>query len=369
MVVIYYFILCSGDEDQAQERINKLAKSLKDQELGSTLRHAGVGVISCIIQRDEGRAPMRHSFHWSEEKHYYEEEPLLRHLEPPLSIYLEVVCHLHSSHYFLFHKSNIILRTQRKIASETLLTFVLVQDKLKGYKNIKYTLSRDRQWHLYNVMDKRLQIQRMFLRTLVRQSTNEGFMIYSGLNVERSSGQLAISFTSRSILRPLMAAMEELELNLNNATVKFDHAHMYLCILREQQIYDLLPYTKYYPLYSHSPFVLSLVAPTCSHLSHFVSRSFDVDGELEEATVEAILEEMAREIHATAGVRMHKLGVCEWEVKLWMASSGQANGAWRVVVTNVTGHTCTVHVSLFIVYRFLKKALPPSNLLLLVGAP
>lgn len=84
-------MLCSGDEDQAQERINKLAKILKEQGVVSSLRSAGVGVISCIIQRDEGRAPMRHSFHWSSEKHYYEEEPLLRHLEPPLSIYLELV--------------------------------------------------------------------------------------------------------------------------------------------------------------------------------------------------------------------------------------------------------------------------------------
>ena len=84
-------MLCSGDEDQAQERINKLAKILKEQEVGSTIRAGGVGVISCIIQRDEGRTPMRHSFHWSAEKLYYEEEPLLRHLEPPLSIYLELV--------------------------------------------------------------------------------------------------------------------------------------------------------------------------------------------------------------------------------------------------------------------------------------
>lgn len=84
-------MLYSGDEDQAQERINKLAKILKEKEVGSSQRTAGVGVISCIIQRDEGRTPMRHSFHWSAEKLYYEEEPLLRHLEPPLSIYLELV--------------------------------------------------------------------------------------------------------------------------------------------------------------------------------------------------------------------------------------------------------------------------------------
>ncbi|XVE60451.1 hypothetical protein DITRI_Ditri05aG0129600 [Diplodiscus trichospermus] len=270
----------SGDEDQAQERINKLAKILKDKEVGSSLRTAGVGVISCIIQRDEGRTPMRHSFHWSTEKLYYEEEPLLRHLEPPLSIYLEL-------------------------------------DKLKGYQNIQYMPSRDRQWHLYTVVDKPLPIQRMFLRTLVRQPrTDDGLTAYRGLDVDMMRSQWALSFTSRSILRSIMAAMEELELNLHNATLKPDHAHMYLCILREQQTNDLVPYPK----------------------------RVELEAGQEEAAVESILEELAQEIHAFVGVRMHKLGVCEWEVKLWMASSGQANGAWRVVVTNVTGQTYTVHV-------------------------
>lgn len=270
----------SGDEDQAQERINKLAKILKEQEVGSGLHSAGVGVISCIIQRDEGRAPMRHSFHWSPEKFYYEEEPLLRHLEPPLSIYLEL-------------------------------------DKLKGYDNIQYTLSRDRQWHLYTVVDKPLPIRRMFLRTLVRQPTsNEGFMSYPVSDMGTNRAQWTMSFTSRGVLRSLMAAMEELELNVHNASVKSDYAQMYLCILREQQINDLVPYPK----------------------------RVDVDAGQEETAIEALLEELAREIHATVGVRMHKLGVCEWEVKLWMASSGPANGAWRVVVTNVTGHTCAVHI-------------------------
>eukprot|EP00258_Populus_trichocarpa_P041576 XP_024457595.1 acetyl-CoA carboxylase 1-like [Populus trichocarpa] len=270
----------SGDEDQAQERIKKLAKILKEQEVSSSLHSAGVRVISCIIQRDEGRAPMRHSFHWSVEKLYYAEEPLLRHLEPPLSIYLEL-------------------------------------DKLKGYEDIHYTLSRDRQWHLYTVVDKPGPIRRMFLRTLVRQPTmNEGFTAYQGLGIETTGTQWTVSFTSRSILRSLVTALEELELNVHNATVKPDHAHMYLCILREQQIDDLVPYPK----------------------------KLDIDAEQEEVAVEAILEGLAREIHAAVGVRMHRLSACEWEVKLWMASSGQANGAWRIVVTNVTGHTCAVHI-------------------------
>ncbi|GAB4839534.1 acetyl-coenzyme-A carboxylase [Ancistrocladus abbreviatus] len=267
----------SGDEDQAQERINKLAKILKEKEVSSSLRAAGVGVVSCIIQRDEGRTPMRHSFYWSTEKQYYYEEPLLRHLEPPLSIYLEL-------------------------------------DKLKGYENIKYTPSRDRQWHLYTIVDKPLPLQRMFLRTLVRQPvSDEG---YQGVEVGTINVQGAKSFTSRSILRPLTAAMEELELHAHSATLKPEHAHMYLYIVREQQIHDLVPYY----------------------------REVNIDDAQEEASVQTILGELAHEIHHSVGVRMHRLNVCEWEVKLWVASSGQANGAWRVVVTNVTGHTCIVHV-------------------------
>lgn len=94
-MILYCVILhelCSGDEDQAQERINKLAKILKEGPIRNVLSDAGIGAISCIMQRDEGRPPMRHSFLWKAEKVYYEEEPLLRHLEPPLSTFLELVC-------------------------------------------------------------------------------------------------------------------------------------------------------------------------------------------------------------------------------------------------------------------------------------
>lgn len=41
-----------------------------------------------------------------------------------------------------------------------------------------------------------------------------------------------------------MAAMEELELNAHNTKLKSDHAHMYLYVVREQQIDDLVPYPK-----------------------------------------------------------------------------------------------------------------------------
>ncbi|ERM94222.1 hypothetical protein AMTR_s00010p00206450 [Amborella trichopoda] len=261
----------SGDEDQAQERINKLAKILKEETIGSSLCSAGVDVVSCIIQRDEGRAPMRHSFHWLSDKLHYEEEPLLRHLEPPLSTFLEL-------------------------------------DKLKGYTDIQYTPSRDRQWHMYTVVDKPLTY-RMFLRTLVRQPNSQD----SEMAVD--GAKMAMPFTATSILRSLNAALEELELHGHNANVKSDHVHLYLCILREQQLLDLLPNFS----------------------------DVEIKGE-EEKAIYMILEQMARSIHETVGVKMYRLAVCEWEVKLRIGYVGLASGAWRVVITNLTGHTCTIHV-------------------------
>lgn len=117
------------------------------------------------------------------------------------------------------------------------------QEKLKGYGNMQYTPSRDRQWHLYTVSDPKSRTQRMFLRTLVRQPNSlDGFTLGQALDKEVDELQLSLSFTSLSLLRSLMAALDELELRTHNAIIKAEHAHMYLCILREQRLDDLDPH-------------------------------------------------------------------------------------------------------------------------------
>lgn len=238
---LFFCSLCSGDEDQAQERINKLSKILKDNTITSQLNGAGVKVVSCIIQRDEGRPPMRHSFHWSVDKLYYEEDPMLRHVEPPLSTFLELVCsYIHPLHIHLILSSTITV---------SLNDFLEIQDKvnLEGYTEVKYTPSRDRQWHIYtlikNKKDQRLNDQRMFLRTIVRQqSATNGFL--SG-NIDNEVGRTqASSFTSHSILRSLMGALEEIELHAHSETVRSGYSHMYLCLLREQQLHELIPFSR-----------------------------------------------------------------------------------------------------------------------------
>nr|BBG67099.1 acetyl-CoA carboxylase [Gnetum ula] len=254
----------SGDEDQAQERINKIAKSLKEETLGSMLQVAGIGMISCIIQRDEGRAPMRHCFHWSSANQCYEEEPLLRHVEPPLSNLLEL-------------------------------------DKLKGYKDMQYASSRDRQWHMYTVIDKPA-IRRMFLRTLLRQPKY----------VERD---MSMSVAASNVVKSLLGVLEELELYAHNANAKSDHVHVFICVLRDQRAADL---------------------STC--IKKLDENCDDV------AVVAEVLRHLAYQVHDMLGARMHRLTVGEWEIRLRLDLMGAANGAWRIVVANPTGHTCIVHI-------------------------
>ncbi|KZV28923.1 hypothetical protein F511_13718 [Dorcoceras hygrometricum] len=268
-----------GYEVQSEDIIKKVTNILKEGEISSCLQNAGVSVISSTIQIDDIQGVMKHSFHWSEVKLEYVEECILRHLEPPLSSYLEL-------------------------------------DKLKGFGNLHYTPSQDKLWHLYTVTDKRLPIRRMFLRGLVRQPlSTEDQAVYQRFDKGVIQSSSTLSSTTRSILRSLMSAIDPLELSFLDSSARSDHTQIYLCILPEQKMDDVLPNRK---------------------------RS-QIVGLQEELAVEKMLDEMADEINASIGLKMHSLGVCEWEVKLWISSEGEANGAWRVVVTDITGHNGTVH--------------------------
>lgn len=267
-------------DDQAQHRMEKLTKILKDTSVASDLRAAGLKVISCIVQRDEARMPMRHTFLWLDEKSCYEEEQILRHVEPPLSALLE-----------------------------------LDKLKVKGYNEMKYTPSRDRQWHIYTLRNTEnpKMLHRVFFRTIVRQpNAGNKFTSAQVSDTEVGGPEDSLSFTSNSILRSLMTAIEELELH----AIRTGHSHMYLCILKEQKLLDLIPF----------------------------SGSTIVDVGQDEATACSLLKSMALKIHDLVGARMHHLSVCQWEVKLKLDCDGPASGTWRVVTTNVTSHTCTIDI-------------------------
>jgi acetyl-CoA carboxylase/biotin carboxylase 1 len=57
-----------------------------------------------------------------------------------------------------------------------------------------------------------------------------------------------------------------------------------------------------------------------------------------------VLENLAHEVYLKLGARMHRLTVAGWEIRVRLKELQTANGAWRVVVSNPTSHTCTVQV-------------------------
>lgn len=110
---------------------------------------------------------------------------------------------------------------------------------MKGYNEMKYTPSRDRQWHIYTLRNTEnpKMLHRVFFRTIVRQP-NAGKIMSSQIgDTEVLAPEKSLSFTSNSILRSLMTAIEELELH----AIRTGHSHMYLCILKEQKLLDLIP--------------------------------------------------------------------------------------------------------------------------------
>jgi acetyl-CoA carboxylase / biotin carboxylase 1 len=112
---------------------------------------------------------------------------------------------------------------------------------VKGYNDTKYTPSRDRQWHIYTLRNTEnpKMLHRVFFRTIVRQP-NAGNKFTSsqiGDSVEVGGSDESLSYTSNSILRSLMTAIEELELH----AIRTGYTHMYLCILKEQKLLDLIP--------------------------------------------------------------------------------------------------------------------------------
>lgn len=85
----------AGDlaQGSTEERISVLKSTLLDPVATGLMRHAGVTAVSCILVQPAGagKGPLRNCFHWTQERETFDEWPLLRHVEPPLSDLLELV--------------------------------------------------------------------------------------------------------------------------------------------------------------------------------------------------------------------------------------------------------------------------------------
>lgn len=96
---------------------------------------------------------------------------------------------------------------------------------------MQYAPSRNRQWYIYNATEGKTRTRRMFLRALIRQPKVN----------DESVGEdtRGITLVKDSITQSLQGALDELELAVHDTNGKADHIHLYLCILRAQELDDL----------------------------------------------------------------------------------------------------------------------------------
>lgn len=111
--------------------------------------------------------------------------------------------------------------------------------KLKGFTEMQYAPSRNRQWYMYNATDGKTRTRRMFLRALIRQPKP------SDENGAHPTDSRDITLVKNSITQSLQGALDELELTVHDINGKADHVHMYLCILRAQKLDDLTQTSRY----------------------------------------------------------------------------------------------------------------------------
>ncbi|GBG75894.1 hypothetical protein CBR_g21136 [Chara braunii] len=340
----------SGDEGQAEERVSKLAEMLSTSTVGASLHHAGVGVVGCIIRRDEGRSPMRHCFQWSSEHGRFVEDPLLRHVEPPLSN-------------------------------------LLALEKLKAMGSTRYASSRDRQWHMYMFAEKARggvrSFRRMFLRTVLRQPSSltvdtihrgpplKGSVIPSfgqslggdrrddgasdrtvpAPSLERlecvhthheermqrqaEPDEVEIQKLKDGLMRTISGALDELDLTSLDVKLRADHIHLFVSLLRALRP-RLLPAEER--------------AEPCpgeglidSHADEMNPR--DRGTAFGQGMLMTALEKMVRQVDKHLGQRMQRLGVMKWEVRLRVNGTGRTcDGAWRIIVSNPSGYACSIQV-------------------------
>eukprot|EP00897_Mesotaenium_endlicherianum_P010369 jgi/Mesen1/9360/ME000061S08809 len=305
----------SCDEAAAELRIKMLGSLVLGPKLGELLHETGVELVSCLVRRDDVSLPARHCFHWSNERSMFLEQPLLRHVEPPLSDLLEL-------------------------------------EKLKAFPTMRYARSRDRQWHMYSAVERPAGTRRLFLRALVRQpqpsSENNLFSLVPNLESPPNGGfsekdlqaleeggapaaaaanlgggspanggtAVAVSVAAEGLMWAMTGALEELELAAHDAGGRADHVHMFLSVLGALH----LPQADY----------------SSSGSAEGAQRSV---GEVVEA-----IEAISLSINSRLGARMHRLAVAVWEVRLRVKDAGVGSGAWRAVVANPSGHASTVEV-------------------------
>ncbi|KAL4859471.1 Acetyl-CoA carboxylase 1 [Chlorella vulgaris] len=227
----------------------------------AALLAAGFAAVSVMSKR--GRlAPLRTVFYYDEASRQFELDPVMGLVEPPVAAALEL-------------------------------------QRLRCFGAASYASSRNRQWHIHTVLERKnrhsLALKRVFLRGVVRQLGKPDLLaaIYS------SNAAAAAAAAMDELEEALLGGLQELQ-RIGSGVgrdggLKPDWAHVYLSVL------SVLPL--------HTP--------------------------RDESRVAAALRTAAAAITARHSTQLRKAAVAQWEVRLRVPDK---SGAWRVVVAAPTGH-------------------------------
>jgi len=211
--------------------------------------------------------------------------------------------------------------------------------KLLGFKEIVYSSSRNRQWHVYTSQERggrgSLALKRVFLRTVIRQLGRPGL--------------LAATY-SHNAPATATAAMEEVETALLGSVEELDRIGN---VSSKPTIMPIIVHSKddeipFYPLSlnTNPPHLLYLSLTTItggregvkadwSHLYLGVLSTLPLHEPQDESLVAAALRAAAAAVTVRHGTALRRVAVAQWEVRLPLPDG---KGAWRVVVSAPTGH-------------------------------
>ncbi|KAL4426359.1 hypothetical protein ABPG77_004653 [Micractinium sp. CCAP 211/92] len=228
---------------------------------GPALVAAGFGAVSVMSKRGQ-LAPLRTVFYFEEGSQQFELDAVMGLVEPPMAATLEL-------------------------------------QRLRGFDQISYASSRNRQWHIYTVTERRnrhsLALKRVFLRGAVRQLGRPNLLAATYSSNAAAAATAAMEELEESLLGSL-AELQRIGSGVGReGSVRPDWAHIYLSVL------SALPL--------HSP--------------------------RDETRVASALRAAAAAITARHSTQLRKAAVAQWEVRLRVPDK---TGAWRVVVAAPTGH-------------------------------
>ncbi|PSC75189.1 acetyl-carboxylase 1-like [Micractinium conductrix] len=235
--------------------------SAQVRSCGAALVAAGFSAVSVMSKRGK-LAPLRTVFYLDQAGQQFSLDPVMGLVEPPMAATLEL-------------------------------------QRLRAFDQVAYASSRNRQWHIYTVMERKdarsLALKRVFVRGVIRQLGRPSLLAATYSNNAAAAASAAMEELEESLLGSLTELGRIGNGVGRDGGLRPDWAHVYLSVLSALPLHQAR----------------------------------------EEAHVAAALRTAAAAITARHSTSLRKAAVAQWEVRLRVPDK---SGAWRVVVAAPTGH-------------------------------